>query len=178
MSYQSGSMIVSSFTPQQNREVKLSQVQEATWLADNRRSLENNLVAGMVRKSNRILLTISTHRPPFDIFPKTITVEEGRITLITRNFFFSSKVHSIDLKDISNIFINTSPFFAQLVIISKTFKENEIRMDYLIKQEAIFARRIIEGLRTFENKQIDTSNFTKAELISKLEELSTTKITM
>ena len=37
-------------------------------------------------------------------------------------------------------------------------------------------RRIIEGLRTFESKQIDTSKFSKAELIAKLEELSTTAI--
>jgi len=42
--------------------------------------------------------------------------------------------------------------------------------------EAVFVRRIIEGLRIFENKQIDTSGYTKNELVSKLEELSTTRI--
>ncbi len=84
--------------------------------------------------------------------------------------------HSVDIKDISNIFINMSPFFAQLVIVSKTFAQNEIRVRNLRKKEAVFARRIIEGLRIFENKQIDTSNYTKEELIAKLEELSTTGI--
>ena len=160
--------------PQQ--EANTLQRQEKTQLADKHKRLDENLVAGLVRKSNRILAAISTHKFPFDFFPDTINVEEGRITVITRDFFFSSQVHSVDIKDISNIFINTSPFFAQLVIVSKTFKENEIRIKYLRKEEAVFARRIIEGLRIFENKQIDTSVYTKEELIAKLEELSTTEI--
>jgi hypothetical protein len=152
------------------------QKQEELQSANKNKKIDKNLIAGLVKKSNRILVTISTHKFPFDLFPDTINVEEGRITIITRKFFFSSQVHSIDIKDISNIFINMAPFFAQLIIISKTFKDNEIRIKYLRKEEAVFARRMIEGLRIFENKQIDTSSYTKEELISKLEELSTTEI--
>jgi len=138
--------------------------------------VDNNTVAGLVRKSNRILVSISSHGFPFDLFPDTVNVEEGRITIITRGFISTSRVHSVDIKDISNIFINMAPFFAQLVIVSKTFAENEIRVRNLRKKEAVFARRIIEGLRIFENKQIDTSVYTKEELIAKLEELSKTEI--
>ena len=137
---------------------------------------EAKVVSDLVKKSNRILVTISTHRFPIDLFPDILNVESGRITLITRDYFFSSQVHSVDIKDISNIFINMTPFFAQLVIVSKTFTKNEIRISGLRKKEAIFARRIIEGLRTFKNNQIDTSVYSKKELIAKLEELSTTEI--
>jgi hypothetical protein len=157
-------------------EAVASQKQEETQLADKRKRLDKNLVAGLVRKSNRILVTISTHKFPIDLFPDTINVEEGRVTVIVRYFFFSSQIHSVDIKDISNILINTSPFFAELVVVSKTFAENEIRINNLRKKEAIFARRIIEGLRTFENKQIDTSIYEKEELITKLKQLSTTEI--
>jgi hypothetical protein len=152
------------------------EIEKETQLADKNKRLDKNLVEGLVKKSNRILATISTYGFPFNLFPDTINVEEGRITIIRRNFLFSSRVHSVDIKNISNIFINVAPFFAQLVIVSKTFKENEIRIKYLRKEEAVFARRIIEGLRIFENKQIDTSNYTKKELVAKLEELSTTEI--
>lgn len=134
------------------------------------------LVESLVIKSNRILATISSHAFPFDFFPDTINIEEGRITVIIRNFFLSSQIHSVDIKDISNIFINTAPFFAQLVIVSKTFAMNEIKIRNLRKNEAIYVRRIIEGLRTFEDKKIDTSIYTKEELIAKLGELSTTEI--
>jgi hypothetical protein len=161
---------------QTQQETGTSQRLEEAQLADKSQRLEKKLVAGLVRKSNRILVSISTHRFPIDLFPNTINVEEGRVTIITRSFLFTSKVHSVDIKDISNVFINMVPFFAQLVIVSKTFAENEIRIDALIKREAVLIRRIIEGLRTFENKQIDTSNYTKEELVAKLEELSTTNI--
>lgn len=137
--------------------------------------MDNSVVAGLVKKSNRILSTISTHKP-FNLFPDTINVEESRVTVITRNFFFTSQVHSVDLKDISNVFINTAPFFAELVIVSKTFAENEIRIRNLRKEDAVFARRIIEGLRIFESKQIDTSVYSTKELVAKLQELSTTEI--
>lgn len=137
---------------------------------------KTQVVAGLVKKSNRILVSISTHQFPFDFFPDTLNVEEGRITIITRVFFLSSQVHSIDIKDISNIFINMGPFFAQLVIVSKTFRKNEIRIKALRKNEAIFARRVIEGLRIFDSKQIDTSVYTKEDLVVKLEQLSTTEI--
>ncbi len=145
-------------------------------LVNSKKSADRNTVAGLVRKSNRILATISTQRFPFNFFPVTLNIEEGRVTIITRNFFFSSQIHSVDIKDISNIFINTAPFYAQLVIVSKTFTENEIKINNLRKGEAVLARRVIEGLRIFESKQIDTSVYTKKELIAKLEELSTTEI--
>lgn len=143
---------------------------------NNQKSLDDSVVAGLVKRSNRILMTINSLGFPFDWFPDTINIEEGRITIIKRHFFFSSRVHSVDIKDISNIFINMAPFFAQIVIISKTFEENEIKIKYLRKNEAILARRIIEGLRIFVNRQIDTSTYSKEELVSKLKELSTTKI--
>lgn len=150
-------------------------IKKETQAANRQKRLNKKTVAKLVRKSNRILVSISSHAFPFDFFPNTINVEEGRITIITRHLF-SSEVHSIDIKNISNIFINTAVFFSQLVIISKTYEENEIKIRNLRPREAVFARRIIEGLRIFTNKKIDTSNYTKKELIAKLQELSTTEI--
>jgi len=161
------------------RKVEVLTKQEdtnAVKIVEIKKETSKNLVAELVKKSNRILTSISTHRFPFDFFPNTINVEEGRVTVIIRSFFLSSQVHSVDIKDISNVFINMAPFFAQLVIYSKTFEANEVRIRYLWKGQAIYARRIIEGLRTFEDKQIDTSIYSKHELILKLEELSKTEI--
>lgn len=158
------------------QEADASIKREESQLAAKNKRLDKTVVAGLVRKSNRILVSISSHGFPFDLFPDTVNIEEGRLTIITRTFFFSSQVHSVDIKDISNIFINMAPFFAQLVIVSKTFAENEIKIKNLWKKEAILVRRVIEGLRVFESKQIDTSNYTKEDLVSKLKELSTTLI--
>ncbi len=172
----SGSVTIWPTKARVQQEVVASQKLDNVQTVVKKLQTDTNTVAGLVKKSNRLLLSISTHRFPLDFFPDTVNIEESRVTYITRDFFLTSHVHSIDIKDITNIFINTSPFFAQLAIISKTFKENEIYVSSLIKKEAIYARRIIEGLRTFESKQIDTSRYTREELITKLEELSTTEI--
>lgn len=133
------------------------------------------VVEALVRKSNRILASITTHKFPLDLFPDSINVEEGRVTVIVRNFFWSSQIYSVDIKNIANVLLNTAPFFAQLVIVSKTFAENEIRVNILWIKQAIYVRRLIEGLRVLESNQVDTSVYTKRELIGKLEALSSTE---
>lgn len=152
-----------------------SKIDQETQVAEKQQRQDDRAVAKLVKRSNRILVSISSHAFPFDPFPDMINVEEGRITIINRHLM-SSEVHSVDIKDISNIFINQNFLFAQLVIISKTFEENDIKIRNLITSEAIYVRRIIEGLRVFVNKQISTSSYTKEELLSTLEELSTTEI--
>ena len=69
-------------------------------------------------------------------------------------------------------------FFAQLVIVSNTFAQNEIKIDGLWKKEAVMARRIIEGMRMFEDNNIDTTAYTVAELVGKLKKLSTTGVVL
>lgn len=131
-------------------------------------------VEDMVNNSNRVLLKISSVFP-WDLFPSNIIVEETRLTVIHRQLF-SSQAYSVDIKNISNIFINSSILFSQLTIVSDTFTENQIIVDRLRKKEAIFIRRIIEGLRMFVDKEIDTTGYKKEELINKLRQLSTTGI--
>ncbi len=163
---------------EKKEDIPFSQAGETaqeTQAAGKQKRLDSRTVANLVKKSNRILVGISSHAFPFDFFPDAINVEESRVTVINRQLL-SSAVHSVDIKDISNVLINTVPFFAQLVIVSKTFEENEVRIRNLKPKEAVFVRRIIEGLRIFENKQVDTSGYTTAELVVKLEQLSTTEI--
>ena len=81
------------------------EIEKESRAADKQKRLNNRTIANLVKKSNRILVSISSHAFPFDFFPDTINVEEGRITIINRHFL-SSEVHSVDIKDISNIFIN------------------------------------------------------------------------
>ena len=142
------------------------------------RNTEKNrqVVEDMVNSSNRILLRVSSIFP-WDLFPSSIIVEETRVTIIHRQIF-SSQVHSVDIKNISNIFIGTGILCAQLTLVSDTFTQNKIVIDRLWKKEAILMRRIIEGMRMFVKENIDTTNYTPSELVSKLKELSTTKIVL
>ncbi len=135
---------------------------------------DKQTVADMVKNSNRILMSVTS---AWSIFPSSLVVEETRLTIIHRQLF-SSKVHSVDIKDISNIFVNTGILFAQITIISKTFEKNRVIIVNLWKNEAILIRRIIEGLRMFVRENIDTTVYKKEELIDKLKKLSTTEIVL
>ena len=134
---------------------------------------DKNKLDELLRKSNRSIISISSIFP-WNFFPNTIDVEESRVTFIFRQLF-ASQSHSVDIKDISNVFIESGFFFATLQVVSKTFIQNDIKIEYLRKHEAAQTREIIEGLRTFAYHNIDTSNYETDELLCKLQELNNPK---
>lgn len=134
---------------------------------------DRQTVSDLVKKSNRLIISISSLFP-WDFFPNTIEVEESRVTFIFRQFL-SSQSHSVDIKDISNVFIQSSLFFSTLQIVSRTFVQNDISIGHLDINKAHQVQMIIEGLRTFAEHAIDTSNYEIDELIAKIEEFHTNK---
>jgi len=144
---------------------------EATKEAEDRQT-----VSDLIKKSNRCIISISSLFP-WDLFPNTIDVEESRVTFIFRQFL-ASQSHSVDIKDISNVFIESSPFFATLQIVSRTFVENNITVGHLDAKKALRVQMIIEGLRTFAEHDIDTSNYEVNELVAKIEEFHKNKLCM
>lgn len=134
---------------------------------------DRQMVDELVRKSNRSIITVSSTFP-WNLFPNTIDVEESRVTFIFRQFM-TSQSHSVDIKDISNVFIESGFIFATLQVVSRTFVQNDIKINYLNKKQAAKVKRVIEGLRTFSNSNIDTSNYEVNDLVNKLYELNITR---
>lgn len=134
---------------------------------------DKQTVSDLIKKSNRRIISISSLFP-WTLFPNTIEVEESRVTFIFRQLF-ASQSHSVNIKDISNVFIQSSPFFATLQIVSRTFVENDITVGHLDATKAQRVQMVIEGLRTFAEHNIDTSNYEINELIAKIEEFHTNK---
>jgi hypothetical protein len=155
-----------------NKEKQISNINQVKKV-----EADKHVISDMVQNSNEILMSITSAAFPFDFFPTTINVEATRATIITRQLF-SSQVHSVDIKDISSVFIETGILFAAITLISKIFSQKELVIVRLWKKEAILLRRVIEGLRMFEKEKINITKFSKEELLSKLEELSTTKIVL
>ncbi len=112
-----------------------------------KKEIDKQMVNDLVKKSNRCIISVSSLFP-WNLFPNTIEVEESRVTFILRQFM-SSQSHSVDIKDISNVFIESSYFFATLQIVSRTYIKNNIKINYLHKEKAKEVKMIIEGLRTF-----------------------------
>ncbi len=134
---------------------------------------DKQVVNDLIKKSNRRIIKISSLFP-WNLFPNTIEVEESRVTFIFRQFM-SSQSHSVDIKDISNVFLQTSPFFATLQIVSRTFIQNDITVTHLNIRNAKEVKMIIEGLRTLAEHDVDTSTYEINELIEKIKEFDTNK---
>lgn len=145
-----------------------SGIDEHTKNIATKKEADRQMVNDLVKKSNRRIISISSQFP-WVLFPNTIDVEESRVTFKFRQFL-SSQSHSVDIKDISNVFIESSMFFATLQIVSRTYIQNDIKIGKLNRTKAIIVQRIIEGLRTFAEHNINTSNYDIDELISKIGE--------
>lgn len=163
--------------PSQNRSevksVETKGIEEAHKNHSRHKEVDQQKLGDLVSKSNRILISISSMFP-WDFFVNTINVEDTRVTIVYRQLF-SSQALSIDIKDIHNVFIDTSLMFASLSLVSRTYVQNQLTIGKLRKKEAIMVRRIIEGLRMFAKGDIDTTTYSPDELLNKLKELSTTK---
>lgn len=139
-----------------------------------KKELDRQTVRDLVKMSNRCIISIAPQFP-WNIFPNTIDIEEDRVTFTFRQFL-ATQSHSVDIKDISNIFIESSFFSATLQVVSHTYIQNDIKIGHLDRKKAEKVRRIIEGLRTFIKHNINTSNYEVDELIAKIEEFHVNRI--
>lgn len=129
----------------------------------------------MVRMSEEPLLQIQTVFP-FVIFPNEVIVDVNKISIIFRQFFDSKQIHSVLIKDVSDVIVETNPFFATLKIIDIGYTENSIDINYLKKSEGGLARRIIQGLVMIHKHGIDLTKIDRKDLLEKIESLGTNYI--
>lgn len=142
-----------------------------------REAVDKAKLQKLVQQSNRIIAQCSAIFP-FDLFPTTIVVEDSRITVIFRSFFSVAEQHTVDIKDVTNVFVGNGPIFGSLVIVSRTFIQNSLRINKLWKKDAVRIRNAIESLRTIARQQIDTTNIEKKELVENIQKISKTAVTI
>jgi hypothetical protein len=125
----------------------------------------------LVEKSIVPLYTISTIFP-FQFFPKHVMVDLNKVSIVNNLFFFSKRRHSIFIEDVTDVYTDTNLFFATLSIVDRGFIENEIKIPYLHKSEAIKMRRIIQGLLVAHRQKVDLSKLEGTpQIVVKLEAL-------
>ncbi len=129
----------------------------------------------LVRESARILFQAKSIFP-FDLFPDEISIDPIKVNIVSHEFFASARVHCIYIKNISDVFVDCSPFFASLKIIDQGFTENEEIVTTLSKDNAMKARRIIQGLVVAHKQGVDVTRLEQdTDLVEKLEALGDAK---
>ena len=130
--------------------------------------LEGEKIDNLLKKPRRVLYKISSVFP-FDLFPNELVINENQVNVIKRRFFLSEDIETVLIKDIQLVVVETAPFFASLDIEILKPLSKSIVIDYLWVDEALKARRIIQGLRAVEKEGIDIANQPVNELLKKLE---------
>jgi hypothetical protein len=131
----------------------------------------------ILTKSGRVLIRVSSIFP-FTLFPDTITVDETKVNIVSRIFFYSQNVTSVLIHDIRQIVVSSNPFFSTIYIHTIPMDPDYPKPDpvkYLHNNEAVKTRRIIQGLKACIEEGIDISKFQTEELVPKVEEIGKTR---
>lgn len=126
-------------------------------------------LANLVDNAQRVLLKVSTVFP-FDFFPDDIVVDPIKITIVARAFIRSAQVRIVLMKDITNVLIETSPFFSTLKIIHGSEK-TITKIQPLWWKDAVRTGSILQGLIAAKEQNIDITRIPIEESIGKIETL-------
>lgn len=122
----------------------------------------------------RLLFEVTTVFP-FRLFPARIMITRSKVTIHDSYFFMSKLVHTILVTDIVRVDVEESVLFATISILDKTLNTQELRVDYLWKDDARRVRRIIDGLTLAAREGIDLTQVPDGDLLDKVETLGTTQ---
>jgi hypothetical protein len=128
----------------------------------------------LVEKTSKCLIKVSTVFP-FDFFPDFITVDANQVNIVIREFFWSERRHSIHIRDILDIFVDTSLFFSTIRITDKSYTADSTEIKFLKRKDAIKLRSIIQGLIVAHRSQLDLSKIEPHELLPQILELGKVK---
>lgn len=113
---------------------------------------------------------------PFQFFPDELIVDEFKVTIVTRTFFFDTgRMRSVLFRDITGISLDMGLFFAALGFGERGFAQDKAYTNYLWKDQAVLARRLIEGMVILSDEKVDTTKLTLEELLERAEKLGREK---
>ena len=123
------------------------------------------------KKSNEVLATCTTIFP-FTLFRDTIILDRTKITLIQRNFFWSSKTMTFGIEDVLNTSVEVGPFFGSITIAIRVYStEDHFTLHHFWRKDAIHLKHMIQGFVVALHNDIKYSHLDKEELCAFLEKL-------
>jgi hypothetical protein len=126
-----------------------------------------------VKKSHQVLASAHTVFP-MTLFRDSIIVDRTKVSIIKRDFFWTSNVISFQIEDILNVSCSIGPLFGSLTIVSRVMSsEDHFHINYLWRNDAVIIKRIIQGHCIAKNSKIGTDHLSRQEMMEMLCELGT-----
>lgn len=133
-------------------------------------SMQRDKMQALINHSRKTLFKCQSVFP-FDLFPDDLIIEPHQVNLKRKIFFYTSNLISIPITNISDVVVQTSPFFAAITIVDRSFVENSFTLSYLKRNDAKRARKIIQGLVIASKEDIDVGKIEPDVLASLAEKL-------
>lgn len=128
----------------------------------------------VVAHSHEVLASAKTVIP--FLFPHEIVLDRTKITIIKRNFFWSSDVLSIRIEDILNVSASTGPLFGSVTVASRVMSTvDHFEIDRFWRADATRMKQIIQGYLIARQNGISTDHLSCKELADTLYDLSPDK---
>lgn len=120
-------------------------------------------------ESKNILFKFQTAFP-FDIFPDKIIIDENKVNIVSKDFFFNYHVRSIVIEDITDVSVDTGVFFADLTIVDSSNYRFPITetIRYISKENAFKARKLIQGLILAKSNNINLGSIPISKVTDEL----------
>lgn len=126
-----------------------------------------------VKRSHEIIANVRTVFP-VTLFPDSLIIDRTKVSIIYRDFFWTSNVISFQIEDILNVSCSVGPLFGSLTIASRVMSTvDHFHINYLWRSDAIVMQHIIQGYVIAKNNKLDTDQLTRNELLDTLSELGT-----
>lgn len=128
----------------------------------------------LAQRSPRVLCEVKNVFP-FVLFQDEVVVDESKVTFIIGRFIESKEVRSVMIKDVSNIQVETSYFFARIQLTDRNFVNDPLVVKYVKKNDAYALRRIIVGLMIAHENGVELSDYDDKDLIENLEKIGSAR---
>lgn len=143
-------------------------------MAPDKHNVATQKLEDLAGKSDSVLLKVSTVWP-FTFFVHDVIIDPYKVNIIFREFYWSEHIHSVMVKDILDVVVETSIFFATITIVDQGYIENSINIPFLKRKDALKARKIIQGLIIAHRQSVDLSILKPAQIKEQAEELGKVK---
>jgi hypothetical protein len=125
----------------------------------------------VVEQSHEVLASANTVFP-VTLFPDTVYVDRTKVTIVRRNFFWSSDVMSIRIEDVLNVSASVGPLFGSLTVASRVMSTiDHFQINHFWRNDAMHLKHIIQGYVIAQHNNIDTAHLNKDDLVKTLQEL-------
>lgn len=131
----------------------------------------------LVEREEIVLLNAKTVFP-FDFFPDTVVIDTGKIHIVTREFFATERVTTINFKDIVDVWAEKSLFLGNLIILYLPKQETmgmlkplQHRVNLLKEKDAMDAKNILKRMLILRREEVDLTQLSPKELKDMLERI-------